>query len=127
VDEKVREAGFFEGGTEGVDEVMGEAAYEADGVHEEYRKAAGKFKTAACGIQGGEKFVFREDLRTGEGVEKCGLACVGIAHYGADLYTLLLALFALGIALAADGFEFFFQAVYALLHKAAVGFEAGFA
>lgn len=127
VDEEVGKDGLLQGGAEGLDEVVGEIADEADGVGEEKGLAIGELEAAGGGVEGGEEFVFGEDVGFGETVEEGGLADVGVADDGGVGDGDAAALFAHGVTLLFDFFEFGFDAVEAFVGESAVGFELGFA
>lgn len=127
VDEEVGDDGFFEGGFKGFDEAVGEAADEADGVGDEEFLSATEDELTGGGVEGGEEFVFGEDVGAGEGVEEGGFAGVGVADDGGGGDGDALAFVALDAALFADVAEFAFEAGDAVVDEAAVLFELGLA
>ncbi len=79
VEEEIGVDGFFEGGLEAGDEVVGQIADEADGVAEQDLDAAVELPGAGFGVEGGEELVVGVSAGGGEGVEERALAGVGVA------------------------------------------------
>ena len=70
---------------------MGQAAHKAYGVHCDHVQTAGQGQLAGGGVQGGEQHVRLHHLSPAQGVQKAGLAHVGVAHQADHRGTGLLA------------------------------------
>ena len=127
VQEEVGLDDFLEGGLEGLDELVRELADEADGVAEEGVLVGGQAQAAGGGVEGGKELVLGEDGGAGEGVEKGGLAGVGVADNGDEGPVAALAAAALGGAVFLDVLKVAAQAGDALEDAAAVDLELGLA
>lgn len=127
VDQEVGHDGFLERGFERLHEAVREAADETDGVGDEELVITGEVKLAGGGVEGGEEFVFGEDVGAGERVEEGGFAGVGVADDGGGGDGDAESAAALNAALLDDLDEFGFEAGDAVAHYAAILFELGFA
>ena len=78
VDEQIGLDDFLECGFESFDEAVGQFANEADRVGEQHILVGRKAQSAGGRIEGGEEFIFCEDVGAGEGVEQRGFAGVGV-------------------------------------------------
>ena len=110
VEKNISLDGFLEGAVERGDQLVGNFPDEADGVDEEDRLLVGEDVFSGGRIEGGEEFIFDEDVGVGEGAEKGRFADVGVAddRKGGDAGPLAKA--TLGLALLFDGVEFIFEA-----------------
>lgn len=82
--------------------MMGQFANETNRIGEEQGSIV-QNPFAYRGIQGGEQFVFGEDLAAGQPIHQSGFAHVGIADQSNT--ELVLAVLALGLVLAINFFE----------------------
>ena len=82
VEEQVGAGDLLQGGAEGLNELVGQVAYESDGVGQGVDAPVGGLGTPDRGIQGGEQGVLDHGLRPGEAVHEGGLAGVGVAGNG---------------------------------------------
>ena len=78
--DNVRIGGFFQRALERFHQVVGQAADEADRIHQNNLQAAGQGQLAGGGVQRGEQHVRLKDLLAAQGVQQAGLAHVGVAH-----------------------------------------------
>ena len=95
VDQVVGVGGDLERALERLDEPVGQAPDEADGVGEQHRFAAGERQAAGRRVERGEQAVLREHAGVGQGVEQRRLPGVGVAddrHRGEAAALALLAL-----------------------------------
>ena len=101
VDEVVGPGGDLERALERLDEAVGQAAHEADGVGEQHRLAAGQGEAPGRRVERGEQAVLGQHAGVGERVEQRRLAGVGVAddrHRGEAAAVALLALQRAGAA-----------------------------
>ena len=78
--DNVRIGGFFQRALERFHQVVGQAADEADRIHQNNLQAAGQGQLAGGGVQRGEQHVRLKNLLAAQGVQQAGLAHVGVAH-----------------------------------------------
>ena len=78
MDEEIGFGDLIESGLEAFDELGREFADESDGVGEEEGEVANN-DLADGGVEGGEKFVFGEDIALSQKIEEGGLADVSVA------------------------------------------------
>ena len=124
MDEEVRFAYLVEGRFERFDQTVRQFADKSDGVGEEERQVV-DHHLADRGVEGGEEFVLRKDVRLGEEIHQGGLADIGIAYQSHTDQT--LAIFALLHFLLVDGGEPFFEQCDFLGNETAVGLNLAFA
>ena len=67
---------------EGLDQLVRQLAYEADGVAEEHRLATGELEPPRRGVERGEQPVLDQDPGIGQAVQERGLPCIGVANDG---------------------------------------------
>ena len=118
---------LLERGLEGLDEMRGQLADEADRVGEQDLRRLVDLETARRGVERVEQAVVRRDVRAGKAVEQGGLARVGIADETDHRHRVLLAPAALGAAHAAHLAELFLELLDLAADVAAVGLELGLA
>ena len=106
---------------------MRQVAHEAHRIGEYDAGRRVEIQAAGGGVECGEELVFGQDVGFGQAVEQAGFAGIGVADQREGEQAAVFARLAAGRALAADGFEPFFQGGDFLGDQAAVGFELGFA
>ena len=126
VNQKIGDDHFFERGLEGLDEAVGEATDEADGVGDEELLIAAEDQLARGRVERGKEFVGREDVRAGEGVEQRGFTGVGVADDGASRDGDALAFGALHAALQHDAPQLGLEVRDAITHCAAIVLQLRF-
>ena len=114
-------------GLEGLHQVGRQLADEADGVGDERLLSLVQLQAPRRGVQGVEEPVVGRDLRAGQGVQKRGLARVGISDDGHDGHGVALAPLALDAADLAHLFKLLAQLLYLAPDVAAVGLQLGLA
>ena len=105
VDQVVGVGGHLERALERLDEAVGKAPHEADGVGEQHRLATGQRQASRRRVERGEQAVLREHAGIGEGVEQRRLAGVGVADDRDRGQPTALALLALEVAGAVELLE----------------------
>ena len=118
--------GFFQGGFERLDEMMGQAADKSHRVHQHDVSAGGQGERPRCRVECGEQHIFRQHARVGQRIEQRGFSRVGIAHNGDRHNAVPSAAFPITAALSGDFGKFFFQIVDFSADMTAIGFEFGF-
>jgi len=127
MNEEIGHDDLLKRGLEGLDEIVGQAADEADRVGHEQLLVVAEQELAGGGIERGEKLVLDEDGRAGEAVEERGLAGVGVADDGGGRHRDAQAARALHAALLHDPGEFALEVGDAVADEAAVLLELRFA
>ena len=79
VEHEVGPGHLLQRGAEGLDQLMGQVADEADGVGEGVGASLGGLGPPHGGVEGGEQGVLDHDSGLGEAVHERGLAGVGVA------------------------------------------------
>ena len=126
VQQYIGQCGFFQRGGEGGHQAVRQVAHEAHRIGEYDAGGRVEIQAAGGGVQCGEELVFGQDVGFGQAVEQAGFAGIGVADQREGGQAAVFARLAAGGALAADGFEPFFQGGDFLCDQAAVGFELGF-
>ena len=114
-------------GLEGLDEVGGQLADEADGVGDEGLLRLVELEAAGGRVEGVEQAVVCGDIGACEGVQQRGFAGVGVADDGDDGHGVALAPAALDAADLAHLFQLLAELLDLAPDVAAVGFELGLA
>ena len=121
--QQVRLHHFLQRRFERLHEPMRQFPDETHRVREQHVLVRRQTQPSRGGIERGEEFVFRQNLRPGERVEQGGFAGVGVAHDGGQRPKVALPPLPLGATLAAHQHQFLANPVNALLHASSVGFE----
>src|SRR5271165_814379 len=127
VDNDVRTLHLFERGPEGGNERRRQIRDEADRVGEDRRAAVGQLDEAHGRIEGGKQHVGRHDFGAGQPIEQCRLPGVSVADQSDNRIGDRVAARAMQGAPALHSLQLPLAADDALLNKAAVGFDLGFA
>ena len=123
VDQQVRFGDHLQGGSESLDQLMGQLADETHGVRQQHRLPPGQVEPAGPRVEGGEQAVLDEHPGVGQLVEEGRLAGVGVADQGDGGQPAAPAGLALEPALVGEAAQVALQAVHAPHQPAAVDLE----
>jgi hypothetical protein len=79
VQQQVGLTDHLEGGTEGLDQLVGKLPHEAHRVGDQHGLTAREVQLAGAGVEGGEESVLDQHVRAAQAVEEGRLAGVGVA------------------------------------------------
>ena len=125
--QQVGEHGLLQRGAKGLNQLMGELADEAHGVHQQAAAVVGQIDIAHHRVQRGEQLVLHQHVRAGQRVEQRGFAGVGIAHQRDGGLALLFPAGAAQIPVALELLQIALQIVDALADAPAIHLQTRFA
>ena len=127
MDDDVRLLDLFQGGPDGLDQLVRQVRDESDRVGEDRRAAVRKLQHSQGRVEGCEQHVLRHHVGLGQAIEQGRLAGVGVAHQRHGRVRMALAGGALQGPRASHLDQFAFQLADFLGQQAPVGLDLGFA